>query len=80
MIKKNMLHGNNFKYLTTLIWFLFTFSTFAENKITSSPLINLEKLKPSFEETGTDNQNILSNKQIKNKKKQIIPKLNIMRY
>ena len=64
-----MLHGNNFKYLTTLIWFLFTFSTFAENKITSSPLINLEKLKPSFEETETDNQNILTNKQIKNKNK-----------
>ena len=69
MIKKNMLHGNNFTYLTTLIWFLFTFSAFAENKITSSPLINLEKLKPSFEETETDNQNILSNKQIKNKNK-----------
>ena len=64
-----MLHGNNFTYLTTLIWFLFTFSAFAENKITSSPLINLEKLKPSFEETETDNQNILSNKQIKNKNK-----------
>ena len=69
MIKKNILHGNNYKYLITLIWFLFTFSAFAENKITSSPLINLEKLKPSFEETETDNQNILSNKQIKNKNK-----------
>ncbi len=69
MIKKNMIHGNNFKYLITLISFLFTFSALAENKITSSPLINLEKLKPSFEETETDNQNILSNKQIKNKNK-----------
>tara|TARA_B100001989_G_C24387559_1_gene387552 strand:- start:213 stop:719 length:507 start_codon:yes stop_codon:yes gene_type:complete len=64
-----MIHGNNFKYLITLISFLFTFSALAENKITSSPLINLEKLKPSFEETETDNQNILSNKQIKNKNK-----------
>ena len=69
MIKKNMLHGNNFKYLIILISFIFMLSAFADNKISSSPLINLEKLKPSFEETGTDNQNILSNKQIKNKKK-----------
>ena len=69
MIKKNTTRGNNFKYLTTLISFLLTFSALAENKITSSPLINLEKLKPSFEETETDNQNILSNKQIKNKNK-----------
>ena len=69
MIKKNMLLGNNFKYLIILISFIFMLSAFADNKITSSPLINLEKLKPSFEETGTDNQNILSNKQIKNKKK-----------
>ena len=69
MIKKNTTRGNNFKYLTTLISFLFTFSALAENKITSSPLINLEKLKPSFEETEIDSENILSNKQIKNKNK-----------
>ena len=61
--------GNNFKYLITLILSLFFFSAFAENKITSSPLINLENLKPSFEETEIDNENILSNKQIKNKNK-----------
>ncbi len=61
--------GNNFKYLITLILSLSFFSAFAENKITSSPLINLENLKPSFEETEIDNENILSNKQIKNKNK-----------
>ena len=61
--------GNNFKYLITLILSLFFFSAFAENKITSSPLINLENLKPSFEETEVDSENILSNKQIKNKNK-----------
>ena len=64
-----MILGNNFKYLITLIFFLFFFLHFAENKITSSPLINLENLKPSFEETEIDNENILSNKQIKNKNK-----------
>ena len=69
MIKKNTLRGNNFKYLITLISFLFTFSAFAENKIVTSPLINLEKLKPSFEETETDSENNTNNKQIKNKDK-----------
>ena len=64
-----MILGNNFKYLITLILSLFFFSAFAENKITSSSLINLENLKPSFEETEIDNENILSNKQIKNKNK-----------
>ena len=69
MLKRDMILGNNFKYLITLILSLFFFSVFAENKITSSPLINLENLKPSFEETETDSDNILSNKQIKNKNK-----------
>ena len=64
-----MILGNKFKYLITLILSLSFFSAFAENKITSSPLINLENLKPSFEETEIDNENILSNKQIKNKNK-----------
>ena len=69
MLKRDMILGNNFKYLITLILSLFLFSAFAENKITSSPLINLENLKPSFEETEIDSENILSNKQIKNKNK-----------
>ena len=69
MLKKNTTHGNNLKYLVFFISFLFCFSVFAENKITSSPLINLEKLKPSFEEVGVESENNLSNKQIKNKNK-----------
>ena len=69
MIKKNMTHGNNLKYLITLIFLLFCFSSFAENEIVTSPLINLEKLKPSFEETDIDGENITNNKQIKNKNK-----------
>ncbi len=69
MLKKAMILGKNFKYLITSILSLFFFSAFAENKITSSPLINLENLKPSFEETEIESENILSNKQIKNKNK-----------
>ena len=64
-----MTHGNNLKYLITLIFLLFCFSSFAENEIVTSPLINLEKLKPSFEETDIDGENITNNKQIKNKNK-----------
>ena len=69
MLIKNMIHGNNFNYFFALIFFLFCFSSFAENDIVSSPLINLEKLKPSFEETDIDIENATNNQQIKNKNK-----------
>ena len=64
-----MIHGNNFNYFITLIFVLFCFSSFAENEIATSPLINLEKLKPSFEETDIDGENIANKKVIKNKNK-----------
>ena len=54
-------------FFFALIFFLFPFSSFAENEIATSPLINLEKLKPSFEETDVDIENIVNNKTIKNK-------------
>ena len=69
MLEKNMTHGNNFKYCAALIFFLFCFSLFAENKIVTSPLINLDQLKPSFEETDIDSENPANNKKIKNKNK-----------
>ena len=69
MIKKNIKLGNNFKVLIILISLILPFSSFAENEIVTSPLINLEKLKPSFEETETDSENNTNNKQIKNKDK-----------
>ena len=72
MLKKNMKLGSNLKYLITFIYFLFCFSSFAENEITSAPLINLEKLKPSFEENENDIVNTSNSKKIKNKKKTTI--------
>ena len=69
MLKKNMILGNNFNYFIALIFFLFCFSSFAENEIATSPLINLEKLKPSFEETDIDSENITNIETIKNKNK-----------
>ena len=49
VLKKNMKHGSN-KIFFLLIFFLTSFSVFAEERILSAPLINLENLKPSFEE------------------------------
>ena len=50
---------------------LFSFScnfTFSEEKITTSPLINLEKIKPSFEELNEENEKLITKKNIKEKK------------
>ncbi len=63
-----MILGNNLKQITVFIFFIFSFSALAENKIVSTPLINLEKLKPSFEEVENENEKLMNNKQIKNKK------------
>ena len=49
---------------------LFSFScnlSFSEEKITTSPLINLEKIKPSFEELIEENENLTTKKIIKEK-------------
>ena len=43
--------------------------SFAEEKIISTPLINLEKIKPSFEDTDIENENINSQQNLKEKKK-----------
>ncbi len=40
----------------------------AEEKISSTPLINLEKIKPSFEELTEENENIVSDQYLKKKK------------
>jgi hypothetical protein len=53
--------------------FLLNFSNiiFAEDKISTIPLINLENLKPSFEKEDTENKNILNNEDINLKEKKI---------
>ena len=47
-LKKNMIHGNR---LILILLFVLTFSNFlnAEQKITTVPLINIDEIKPSFE-------------------------------
>ena len=58
ILRKNIKLGNNLKYLliTSIILHLNCFS-FAEDRVTSSPLLNVEKIKPSFEEPSEEVEN-----------------------
>ena len=59
--------GNNIYFI--LITFIFSTNfSYAEDKILTSPLLNVEKIKPSFEELEEINENILLNKNLKEKK------------
>ena len=67
MLIKNMKLGN--KIYSILILFYFSFSLLiADEKITSTPLINIDKITPSFEETDEEKENISSKQNIKEKK------------
>ncbi len=68
--------GNSKFILSTFLSFFFCLSLFAEDKILSSPLINLNELKPSFEEVDDSTDNVIKNDLIKNKK-EILPKNNL---
>jgi hypothetical protein len=46
----------------------------ANEKITSTPLINVEEIAPSFEELPEENENISLNQNLKEKKKNILLK------
>ena len=49
--------------------FIFGFkSIFCRGKITTSPLLNLDKIKPSFEELEDENENYSSKQNLKVKK------------
>ena len=43
--------------------------SFAEEKITTSPLLNIDEIKPSFEELDAEVENFSSNQNLKEKKK-----------
>ena len=57
-----------------LIIFLFSYSvsiSHSEEKITSSPLINIDKIKPSFENLDEDSEKTYLNQDLKEKKSSI---------
>ena len=63
--------GNNLLICLTSFFFFYNTYLNAEDKIISSPLINLEKIKPSFEDVETLNNDSSTNNIIKNKKKSL---------
>ena len=66
---KDMKLGNKILiYLFSLLFFYCTYLA-AEDKIISSPLINLDQIKPSFDEEEILNNDVKNNNQIQNKKK-----------
>ena len=61
--------------LTLISLFLFSKFSIADDKITTSPLINIEKIKPSFESLEEENENSSLNKDLKTKKKRNNPRV-----
>ena len=66
ILKKNMRLGNKINLILILYFISFNFSL-SEEKITTSPLINIEQIKPSFEELNDDGENLSINPNIKEK-------------
>ena len=65
--KKNMKLGNRILIILFLYFNLFQ-SLITEEKITTSPLLNVEKIKPSFEELDEEIDNINTDQNLKEKK------------
>ena len=63
-----MKHGSSLLIWYFLLMFLLSGITLAEEKILSAPLINLDKIQPSFEVSNEDNESPISNSSIKEKK------------
>ena len=56
-------------YKIIILFFLFLSFSNANEKITTSPLINIDEIKPSFEELVDENEGISLNQNLKKKKK-----------
>jgi len=72
-LKKNMKLGNKINLILFIFLISINFSK-GEDKISSSPLINIEKIKPSFEELDEDGEKNFANQNLKQKKKSSILK------
>ena len=58
-------------FILIFSFLIFQNFSFAEDKITSTPLINIDELKPSFEELDDENESISTSKNLKEKKNKI---------
>ena len=67
-----MKHGNNFKIIYIFLVLFFSNILSAEEKILSTPLINLDRIQPSFEVSDGENDSVSTKNQIKEKKNEKI--------
>ena len=67
--KKNMKLGNKLDYLIIIFFLKISSLSYAEDRIISSPLINLDEIKPSFEDTDEKNEKNVILKDLKKKEK-----------
>ena len=69
-LRKNMILGNKSIFIFVIVFiFLNTSQVFSDEKIVTTPLINLDKIKPSFEELEQDSENLIIKKNLKEKKR-----------
>ncbi|MBD1172188.1 hypothetical protein IDG78_01400 [Pelagibacterales bacterium SAG-MED05] len=73
---RNMKLGNNRFALSLLFLLFYNLISLAEDKVSTSSLINLNELKPSFEEVEDLSNNVINNEVIKDKK-DILPQSNL---
>ena len=67
-----MKHGNNFKIIYIFLALFSSNILSAEEKILSTPLINLDRIQPSFEVSDGENDSLSTKNQIKEKKNEKI--------
>ena len=68
ILRKNTKHGNKINFIFICLIFLYT-SSLAEDTITTTPLINLDKIKPSFEEFNDEKDLPTTTRNLKEKQK-----------
>tara|TARA_B100001093_G_C26529115_1_gene885211 strand:+ start:176 stop:394 length:219 start_codon:yes stop_codon:yes gene_type:complete len=56
-------------FLILIFYFIYQNISFSEEKILLTPLLNIDKIKPSFEELEEEKENITSDHNLKEKKK-----------
>ena len=61
--------GNKLILIIISLLLIPSFQSKSEDKITSTPLINLDNIKPSFEDVENEKDNITKENELKNKKK-----------
>ena len=67
-LKKSTKLGNKLYLILIVITYLgTTINSLSEDKIISTPILDIEKIKPSYEESYEENDNSYSNKKLKEK-------------